>query len=47
VDWIILTPGQFDFEPSVAAAALETRSFPVRVGKQTFLHTMYRMRDRP
>ncbi|MHC5212214.1 MAG: hypothetical protein ACYTG2_15965 [Planctomycetota bacterium] len=45
VDWIILTPGQFDFEPTVAAAALETREFPVRLGSQTFMHVMYRMRD--
>jgi hypothetical protein len=47
VDWIILTPGQFDFEPQVAAAALETRDFPVRIGHQAFLHKLYRMRDRP
>jgi hypothetical protein len=47
VDWIILTPGQFDFEPQVAAAALETRDFPVRIGNQAFLHKLYRMRDRP
>jgi hypothetical protein len=45
VDWIILTPDQFDFEPSVAAAALETRPFPVPLGNQVFLHTMYRMRE--
>jgi hypothetical protein len=47
VDWIILTPGQFEFEPSVAAAALETREYPVKVGRQVFLHKMYRMRDPP